>query len=116
MPSASIGTTEAFAATCPPWPLMLDDGGRVERGCQAVRNPSELAMNVRLTSAARWFPCTSTTVIKRLVTEGLRDKVKVMVGGAPVTPEWAEKIGADAYANNAPEAVEIAKKLVGVAR
>ena len=56
------------------------------------------------------------TVIKVLEREGLRDKVKVMVGGAPVTPEWAEKIGADGYANNAPEAVEIAKKLVGLAQ
>ena len=56
------------------------------------------------------------TVIKRLETEGLRDRVKVMVGGAPVTPEWAEKIGADGYANNAPEAVEIAKKLIGAAQ
>ena len=51
--------------------------------------------------------------IKKLVAAGLRDQVIVMVGGAPVTPEWAEKIGADGYANNAPEAVEIAKKLVG---
>jgi corrinoid protein of di/trimethylamine methyltransferase len=56
------------------------------------------------------------TVIKRLVKEGLRDQVIVMVGGAPVTPEWAEKIGADGYANNAPEAVEIARKLVGIAQ
>ena len=31
-----------------------------------------------------------------------------MVGGAPVTPEWAERIGADGYASNAPEAVELA--------
>jgi corrinoid protein of di/trimethylamine methyltransferase len=56
------------------------------------------------------------TVIKRLAKEGLRDQVIVMVGGAPVTPEWAEKIGADGYANNAPEAVEIARKLVGIAQ
>ena len=55
-------------------------------------------------------------VIKALEREGLRGDVKVMVGGAPVTPEWAEKIGADGYANNAPEAVEIARKLVGVAQ
>jgi corrinoid protein of di/trimethylamine methyltransferase len=53
------------------------------------------------------------TVIKKLVAEGLRNEVKVMVGGAPVTPEWADKIGADGYANNAPEAVEVAKKLTG---
>jgi corrinoid protein of di/trimethylamine methyltransferase len=56
------------------------------------------------------------TVIKKLVAEGLREQVKVMVGGAPVTPEWAERIGADGYANNAPEAVEIARKLVGAAQ
>ena len=55
-------------------------------------------------------------VIEKLEAEGLRDQVKVMVGGAPVTPEWAEQIGADGYANNAPEAVEIAKKLAGVAQ
>jgi corrinoid protein of di/trimethylamine methyltransferase len=55
-------------------------------------------------------------VIDRLVSEGLRDQVLVMVGGAPVTPEWAEKIGADGYANNAPEAVEIARKLTGAMR
>jgi corrinoid protein of di/trimethylamine methyltransferase len=52
-------------------------------------------------------------VIEKLEAEGLRTAVKVMVGGAPVTPEWADQIGADGYANNAPEAVEIAKKLVG---
>ena len=56
------------------------------------------------------------TVLRRLEAEGLRDAVKVMVGGAPVTPEWADKIGADGYANNAPEAVEIARKLVGQAQ
>ena len=55
-------------------------------------------------------------VIERLGAEGLRRAVIVMVGGAPVTPVWAEKIGADGYANNAPEAVEIAKKLIGAAQ
>jgi corrinoid protein of di/trimethylamine methyltransferase len=56
------------------------------------------------------------TVLKRLESEGLRGSVKVMVGGAPVTPEWADKIGADGYANNAPEAVELARKLAGLAQ
>ena len=55
------------------------------------------------------------TVIKALTREGLREQVKVMVGGAPVTPEWAERIGADGYANNAPEAVDVARKLAGAA-
>jgi 5-methyltetrahydrofolate--homocysteine methyltransferase len=72
--------------------------------------PQILGMSALLTTTVPY----QETVIKRLEAAGLRDKVKVMVGGAPVTPEWAEKIGADGYANNAPEAVEIAKKLTGV--
>ena len=75
-------------------------------------NPQILGMSALLTTTVPY----QETVIKRLVAAGLRDKIKVMVGGAPVTPEWADKIGADGYANNAPEAVEIAKKLVGVAQ
>ena len=55
-------------------------------------------------------------VIRTLENEGLRNQVKVMVGGAPVTPEWADRIGADGYASNAPQAVELARKLVGVAQ
>lgn len=43
---------------------------------------------------------------------GLRSKVKVMVGGAPVTQEYADKIGADGYAIDAATAVDIAKKLI----
>lgn len=72
--------------------------------------PQILGMSALLTTTVPY----QETVIRRLEAAGLRDKVKVMVGGAPVTPEWAEKIGADGYANNAPEAVEIAKKLTGV--
>jgi methanogenic corrinoid protein MtbC1 len=56
------------------------------------------------------------TVIRKLEAAGIRGDVKVMVGGAPVTPEWADKIGADGYANNAPEAVEIARKLLGLSQ
>ena len=50
-------------------------------------------------------------VIKTLIAEGLRDQVKVMVGGAPVTRSWAEEIGADGYAEDAMGAVALAKKL-----
>jgi methanogenic corrinoid protein MtbC1 len=74
--------------------------------------PRILGMSALLTTTVPY----QETVIKRLEAAGLRDRVKVMVGGAPVTPEWAEKIGADGYANNAPEAVEIAKKLSGAAQ
>ncbi|MEA1985545.1 MAG: dimethylamine corrinoid protein MtbC, partial [Euryarchaeota archaeon] len=51
-------------------------------------------------------------VIAVLEEEGLRDKVKVMVGGAPATNSWAKKIGADCYAENASEAVNKAKELL----
>ncbi|RZN63219.1 B12-binding domain-containing protein [Methanonatronarchaeum sp. AMET6-2] len=49
---------------------------------------------------------------KMLKDAGLRDKVKTMVGGAPVTKKYAEKIGADAYAEDAKEAVETAQEIV----
>lgn len=54
-------------------------------------------------------------VIEALNKAGLRDKVKVMVGGAPVTEKYAEDIGADGYAPNSAVAVEKAKELLGVA-
>jgi trimethylamine corrinoid protein len=43
---------------------------------------------------------------------GLRERYKTMVGGAPVTQRWAEKIGADAYAENATVCVRVAKELI----
>jgi 5-methyltetrahydrofolate--homocysteine methyltransferase len=49
-------------------------------------------------------------VIGELKTQGLRDKVKVIVGGAPVDRAFAEKIGADGYGANAAEAVELARR------
>lgn len=55
------------------------------------------------------------TVIEKLKEAGLRDKVKIMVGGAPVSSAFAERIGADGYTRSAIEAVEFAKKLVGAA-
>ena len=51
-------------------------------------------------------------VIKTLKAAGLRDKVKIMVGGAPVTQSFADQIGADAYAKNAVGAARKAKSLV----
>jgi 5-methyltetrahydrofolate--homocysteine methyltransferase len=54
------------------------------------------------------------TVIEALFAAGLRDKVKVLVGGAPVTDTWAHSIGADGYGKDAPAAVELARQLVYV--
>jgi corrinoid protein of di/trimethylamine methyltransferase len=53
-------------------------------------------------------------VIEELEKEGLRSKLKVMVGGAPVTREWVSTIGADGYSEDAIGAVMLAKKLLGV--
>jgi corrinoid protein of di/trimethylamine methyltransferase len=54
------------------------------------------------------------TVILTLKEAGLRDQVKVIIGGVPASPEWAEEIGADGYAENATEAVEVVKALLEV--
>ncbi len=60
---------------------------------------------------------TTTMVAQKMLHEalqeaGMRDKVKLMVGGAAVTQEWADKIGADGYAEEVTEAVKRAKQLV----
>lgn len=52
-------------------------------------------------------------VIAALKKAGLRNKVKVLVGGAPATAKWAAEAGADGYGEDAMEAVRIAKKLMG---
>jgi trimethylamine corrinoid protein len=51
-------------------------------------------------------------IISLLKEEGIRDKFKCMFGGAPVSQEWVDKIGADAFAETASEAVDKAKMLV----
>jgi len=53
-------------------------------------------------------------LIRELERLGLRERFKVMVGGGPVTREWAENIGADGYGRDAKEAVESAKQLLGI--
>lgn len=95
---------------------VLDMGKDIsaDKVVEAIREhrPKIVGMSALLTTTVPY----QKTVIKRIATEGLRDAVKIMVGGAPVTPEWADKIGADGYANNAPEAVEVARKLVGLSQ
>lgn len=51
-------------------------------------------------------------VIEALQKEGIRDQVKVMVGGAPINQAWADKIGADCFAADAAEAARLAKGIV----
>ncbi len=84
-----------------------------EKFVQAVRdqNPDVVGISALLTTTMRGMGQTITM----LKEAGLRDGVKIMVGGAPVTSDFAQQIGADAYAPNAPSAAELAKKLVGAA-
>jgi methanogenic corrinoid protein MtbC1 len=52
------------------------------------------------------------TTIDALSAAGVRDRVKVMVGGAPVTQRYADQIGADGFGENAVAAVALARKLM----
>jgi len=54
-------------------------------------------------------------LIKALVTEGLREGVHVIVGGAPCTAEWSNSIGADGYGTDAIEAVRVAREMLRLA-
>jgi 5-methyltetrahydrofolate--homocysteine methyltransferase len=51
-------------------------------------------------------------VIEELITQGIRDRIKVMIGGAPLSNEFAQNIGADAFGKDAAEAVAIARNLI----
>ena len=53
-------------------------------------------------------------VIEKLKEKGIRDKVKVMVGGSPISQKYANEIGADGYSANAVGAVKLAKRLAGI--
>jgi len=72
--------------------------------------PDILGMSALLTTTMRAMEST----IKAIEEAGVREKVKVMIGGAPVTQAFADQIGADGYASNAAAAADLAKKLVGV--
>lgn len=82
----------------------------VEKFVEAVKtyHPDILGMSALLTSTMIHMK----EVVDTLKKEGLRDSVKIIVGGAPVTEEFAKLIGADGYAENAFKAAEVCKKLV----
>jgi len=83
---------------------------KAEAFMQAIEEhkPDILGMSALLTTT---MPNMGKT-IDLLKEKGLREKVKVMVGGAPINEEFAQSIGADGYAPEAGSAVELAKKLV----
>jgi 5-methyltetrahydrofolate--homocysteine methyltransferase len=74
-------------------------------------NAQIVGMSALLTTTMTYIP----EVIRAFDAEGLRPQVKLIVGGAPVTQEWANQIGADAYAPDAATAVDKCKELLGAA-
>ena len=81
-----------------------------EQFVTAVRekNAQIVAMSALLTTT---MPSMKTT-IDALKQAGVRGKVKVLIGGAPITQQYADEIGADGYSDNAPAAVALARKHV----
>ncbi len=73
--------------------------------------PDVIGLSALLTTTMRAMGYT----IKALEEAGLRDTVKVMVGGAPLDADFAKKITADGYGSNAPAGADLAKRLVGAA-
>ena len=71
-------------------------------------NPDILGMSALLTTTM----IEMESVIKALKEAGVRDKVKIIIGGAPITKEYAEKIGADAAARDAVQGVNVCKSWV----
>ncbi|MBN1298372.1 MAG: cobalamin-dependent protein [Actinobacteria bacterium] len=69
-----------------------------------------LAMSALLTTTAM----EQKKVIEGLKDAGIRDKVKVVVGGSPINQEFADSIGADGYGATAPEGVKVVKRLLGI--
>lgn len=82
-----------------------------EQFVQAVqdKNAQIVAMSALLTTT---MPSMKLT-IEALQQAGVRDKVKVLVGGAPLTRKFAEEIGADGYSETAPAAVALARQSLG---
>ncbi|MEM2741895.1 MAG: corrinoid protein [Nitrososphaeria archaeon] len=82
----------------------------VDKFVQAVKeySPDILGMSALLTSTRE----VQKEVIEALKKHGLRGKVKVMVGGGAASSEWAQEIGADGYAEDAIEAVKVARRLL----
>jgi len=91
---------------------MLGVNVKVEQFVEAVKQykPDILAMSALLTYTAQ----EQGKVIDALKKEGIRNKVKVMVGGGALNIDFAKRIGADGYEPTAPRAVDLARKLLGI--
>jgi 5-methyltetrahydrofolate--homocysteine methyltransferase len=76
--------------------------------CVKEKNANIIAMSALLTTT---MPAMRTT-IDALKQAGVRDRIKILIGGAPITQKYADEIGADGYSDNAVGAVGVAKKVL----
>lgn len=109
----SIGKTMVCALLTADGFDVIDLGINVkaEQFVEAVKKhkPDILAMSALLTV----FASEQKKVIETLKKEGIRDEVKIMVGGGAISQEFADSIGADGYDPTAPGAVKLARNLIG---
>jgi len=82
----------------------------IDKFIEAVRehNANVVGLSALLTTTMT----VQRDIIEALKEHGLREKVKVIIGGAPVNKNWAEKIGADGFADDAMRAVAVLKELL----
>ncbi len=74
-----------------------------------THRPQILAMSALLTTTCMEMK----TVIEEVKREGLRDSIRIVIGGAPITADFAASIGADGYSPTAPGGAKLARKLLG---
>jgi 5-methyltetrahydrofolate--homocysteine methyltransferase len=100
--------------------MMLESGGLEVHNLGVDIPPDEFVKQVTAHNAnmvclsallTTTMPMMKATV-KALIDAGLKDRIKIMVGGAPITKSFAEEIGADGYAPDAGSAVKMAKALL----
>jgi 5-methyltetrahydrofolate--homocysteine methyltransferase len=77
-----------------------------------AKNANIVALSALLTTT---MPAMKTT-IEAFKQAGLREQVKILIGGAPLTQKYADEIGADGYSDNAPAAVTVAKQALAAAK
>lgn len=90
--------------------LGVDVSGEKFVSAAKEHNAQIVCLSALLTTTMNYM----ADIVQIIEQEGLKDQVKIMVGGAPVNQEFADKIGANGYSSNANEAVALAKKLLNV--
>ena len=73
-------------------------------------NAELIGLSALLTTTMSVMP----SIIDAFIKAGIREKVKIIVGGAPVSQDFAEQIGADGFASDASQAVNVARRLIGL--